>query len=87
MSDGMIHPNNEITGLVPVNHHQHEESRKFQKRKKRDKDDESSADFPDEDVEDLLHRPEDEDAAGKTENQPPVPEEFSDGRNHLNLLL
>lgn len=84
MSDSIIHSHNEITGPVPVNHHQHDDSRKYQKRRKREKD--SHPEFSEEAVEDLLHHPEDED----TEEEPDAPlpaKDENDGQDHLNILL
>lgn len=84
MSDSIIHPHNDITGLVPVNHHQHDESRKFQKRKKNDKDN-PHPEIPEEAVEDLLHHPEDDsDAAGNELAETP---EKDDAQRHLDMLL
>ena len=87
MSDGMIHPNNEITGLVPVNQHQHDESRKYKKQKKRDKDEDAPPDIPEEAVEDLLHHPEDHDIADATGSKSSEAPENNDARDHLDLLL
>jgi hypothetical protein len=86
VNDGIIHPHNEITGLVPVNHHQHDESRKFQKRKKNDKDN-PPPDIPEEAVEDLLHHPEDETAAEAKGNESAKAPGKQDARDHLDLLL
>jgi hypothetical protein len=86
VSDSVIHPNNEITGLVPVNHHQHEESRKFQKRKKNDKDN-PHPDIPEEAVEDLLHHPEDEDDPDAARNESSESTGKNDARDHLDMLL
>ncbi|MBN1942412.1 MAG: hypothetical protein JW849_03870 [Phycisphaerae bacterium] len=87
MSDSVIQPHNEITGLVPVGHHQHEESRKFQKRKKRKKDKDASPEISDEAVEDLLHHPEEEDASDAAKDALPEPGSRDDPRDHLDLLL
>jgi len=84
VSDSIIHPHNDITGLVPVNHHQHDESRKFQKRKKNDKDN-PHPEIPEEAVEDLLHHSGDEsDAAGNELAETPGNDET---QRHLDMLL
>ncbi len=86
MSDSMLQPHNEITGLVPVNHHQREDARKFQKRKKNEKDN-PHPDIPEEAVEDLLQHTEDEEDAPAPVNELARAAETDESRDHLDMLL
>jgi len=85
MSDSILQPHNEITGLVPVNHHQRDESRKFRKRKQNDKDN-PHPDIPEEAVEDMLHHPEDEEQASPA-GELAQPTDAEGSRDHLDMLL